>query len=1156
MTVSINVMSAGAGYQYFMSSVAAGDGDRSMSTPLTRYYTETGTPPGRWTGSGVAALGDDAHRLREGDVVLEEQMAHLVGKGVDPMTGAHLGRAFPVYGVGDGAKRRPVAGYDFTFSVPKAASVLWAVADAGTQQLIVDVHHAAVRDVIDFMERELAATRVGVAAGDGAVAQVDVAGLVGMAFDHYDSRAGDPHLHTHVVISNKVMTVLDGRWRSLDGRPLFAATVALSELHEALFADRLTSALGVQWEARDRGRDRNPVWAITGMPDETLQEFSTRSRRIDERADELIDQYTADHGRRPARNTITKLRARATLETRPAKHVQSLAHLTERWRARASRVLGRDSTQWASDLVSGPPARVFRADDVPLDMVTKIGHAVVTVVGEKRSTWRRWNLYAEAARQTMGWRFATTADREAVLGLITDAAENGSLLLTPPDLAATPVEFQRPDGSSIFRPKASALYSSERLLAAEVRLLERAGTRTAPVVGLSDVERATSRLYDRRALSAEQTGVLAKIALSARQVDLLVGPAGAGKTTAMRALHAAWTSLHGADSVVGLAPSAAAAAVLAEELGIPCENTAKWIHEHAEGRMRFKPGQLVIIDEATLAGTLSLDLITTRAAQAGVKVLLVGDHAQLQSVDAGGVFALLAQARDAEDGVPELTHVHRFTHEWEKTASLDLRHGRVEVIDTYLAHDRARDGHHDQMTDAAYAAWRTDLAAGRRSILVTDNSQTVRDLNERARAERLLTGASDPGRAARLADGTAASAGDLVITRHNDRRLRTRNGAWVRNGDRWTVQRVHRDGSMVVRRDGAAYGASVLLPARYVAEYLDLGYAITAHRAQGVTVDTAHVLVTSTTTRENLYVGLTRGRDANLAYIATDAHTDGPTADDHAEPTAAHVLARVLRTSGIELSATETMRAEQDRYRSIAQLAAEYETIAAEAQRDRWADLVYASDLEPDKVDSIVGSPAFGALTAELRRAEAVGYDVDALLPDAAAGAPLDDAADPAAVLHYRAARLTSGPARNSPWRQAYPQQRLIAGLVPEAQGQMTREMRQALADRAQLIDQRARSLVDHAIRDREPWIVALGVPPDRLGDRHAWTAAAVTVAAYRDRYGITTPRPLGGEVATDSQALDAARAARALQVARTSEPAQRATREYDHGRGHSRPSL
>jgi conjugative relaxase-like TrwC/TraI family protein len=135
------------------------------------------------------------------------------------------------------SRRRAVAGYDYTFSVPKSVSVLWGGADAGVQSVIATAHHQAVADVVALMERDVAATRTGVAPSDGAVAQVDVTGLIATVYDHYDSRAGDPQLHTHVVVSNKVKTVYDNRWRSLDGRPMHAAVHALSAHYNAVLAD-------------------------------------------------------------------------------------------------------------------------------------------------------------------------------------------------------------------------------------------------------------------------------------------------------------------------------------------------------------------------------------------------------------------------------------------------------------------------------------------------------------------------------------------------------------------------------------------------------------------------------------------------------------------------------------------------------------------------------------------------------------------------------------------------------------------------------------------------------------------------------------------------------------------------------------------------------
>ncbi len=1173
----MRVMSAGDGYKYLLRTVAAGDGDRSLSTPLTRYYAEEGSPPGRWLGAGVAALGG---MVVEGDQVSESQLQLLVGMGRNPVTGEPLGLAYPAYKTvaeriservaaldpmlgpvsraeavaqseaEEAARgtRRAVAGYDFTFSIPKSASVLWAVADAGTQALIADAHHAAVAEVVAFMEREVAATRTGATARNGAVAQVDVRGLIATAFDHYDSRAGDPHLHTHVVISNKVQTVLDGKWRSLDGRPMHAATVALSELHEAVFADHLTRAFGVEWEARDMGRDRNPAWAVTAVPEELVAEFSSRSRHIDVEKNRLIAEYVEKHGRQPSTATIIKLRAQATLTTRPEKQVRSLAYLTAEWRQRAGRFLGADATAWARSVTANETPLLLRADDIPLDVIASLGQSVVDVVGEKRSTWRRWNLTAEAARQTMRYRFASTMDREAVVGLVVDAAEAASLRLTPPELASSPVVFRRPDGTSVFRPKHSTVFSSEGLLAAEDRLIDRARTTTGPTVPLAVVERIAAR-PDRKGhtLGDDQAAALAKIAMSGRIVDVLVGPAGAGKTTAMSALRRAWEHEHGAGSVIGLAPSAVAAQVLADDLGIATENTAKWWQNHLVHGDTFRRGQLVIVDEASLAGTLSLDRITNLAAEAGAKVLLIGDYAQLQSVDAGGAFSLLVHDRN---DAPELVDVHRFANEWEKTASLGLRHGRTEVIDTYLDHDRIQGGETDAMVDAAYAAWRADRQAERATVLVSDSNESVQVLNQRARTDLILDGAVDVRREVELHDGTHAAVGDTVITRHNDRRLRAGRG-WVRNGDRWTVTEVRDDGSLTLRRAGRNWGASVVFPADYAAEHLDLGYAVTSYRAQGITVDTSHVLVDASMTRENLYVALTRGRETNLAYVTVDKPDDshdGPHPGDNTEATARSVLFGVLAHVGAELSAHETITVEQEAWANIGQLAAEYETLAAAAQRDRWALLVRASGLTEEEAEDAIASPAFGALTAELRRAEANHHDSEALLPRLVRARGFADADDIAAVLQYRVSRATARPAGSGRARKA---PRLIAGLIPEATGTISGEFRQALTERRDLIEARATALLDTALTEKQTWTKALGTPPKDAKTAATWRQLASTVAVYRDRYDITDHSPLGTPAAEDdAQKIDAARAKAALDRARNlvrgagEEPQRRPERE------------
>ncbi len=313
----------------------------------------------------------------------------------------------------------------------------------------------------------------------------------------------------------------------------------------------------------------------------------------------------------------------------------------------------------------------------------------------------------------------------------------------------------------------------------------------------------------------------------------------------------------------------------------------------------------------------------------------------------------------------------------------------------------------------------------------------------------------------------------------------------------------------------------------------NLGYAVTAYRAQGVTVDTSHVLVDPSMTRENLYVAMTRGRDGNYAYVAVDTPDDAhrhPHEAADVEEAARRVLFGVLNHSGVELSAHETIEREQEKWGSIRQLAAEYETIATEAQHDRWATLIHASGLTPSQAGAVLDSDTFGALAAELRRAEANHHDVDRLLPRLVKARGFDDADDIASVLRWRLATATQHPATGGRAAQA---PRLIAGLIPVANAITEPDMRRALAERHQLIEQRAATLAEQAAADGAPWMRALGARPDDPRKQEAWARYARTVAAYRDRYGVTSDDGLGPAPDGIAQKIDQARATQAIQRAR-----------------------
>src|SRR5450759_4782366 len=430
-------MTLGAGYRYLMSSVARGDGAGLTSSPLTRYYAESGTPPGRFLGTGLAGLAG-GQGVRAGSTVTEEHLFRMLGMLQDPITGEQLGRSPRTTGTAHidryGRVRkppRPVGGFDLTFSAPKSVSVAWAVGDPRTQAEIYRAHLRAVEYVIGYAERTVFTSR----SGDGGVVQEDIRGVVAAGFDHWDSRAGDPQLHTHVVVMNRVQCG-DGVWRTLDGRVLFRATVAVSELYNAVLSDYLTSALGWGWEPMVRRHSAAPKYEVAGVSAQLQLEFSRRSGAIEEAKNALVDGFVVSRGRQPSTREVLKLRQQATLATRPDKEHHLLGEQMAVWRARAAARLGGAGTLgWVSTLAGRNDLPLLGSGD--LDDATLSEAAVVAVaeVAGKRATFSRMNVLAEVLRQFHGVRFAHPDERVTVVERTTDLACRRALLISPPELA-------------------------------------------------------------------------------------------------------------------------------------------------------------------------------------------------------------------------------------------------------------------------------------------------------------------------------------------------------------------------------------------------------------------------------------------------------------------------------------------------------------------------------------------------------------------------------------------------------------------------------------------------------------------------------------------------------------------------------------------------
>ncbi len=1132
--ISIRRISLGGGYRYLMDSVAVGDGAQERTNNLARYYTESGTPPGIFLGNGLADI-DAGNGIEKGSQVSEEHLKRMLSDCADPVSGSPTGSAprAPAGGV-------PVAGFDLTFSPCKSVSVAWALADEGTKALIYECHSRAIDFVISYGEKHIFHSR----SGSNGIIEEDVTGVIAAAFTHFTSRSDDPQLHDHVVIWNRAKSKSDGKWRTLDSRAIFRATTTLSELHQGVLSDYLTEALGVGWESRKRRHSPRPRYEITGVSEVLMNEFSKRAAQISNHKNHLIDQFARAHGRQPTVVEEIHLRQVSTLATRETKSHLSLLVLSAKWSIRAEKYIDGPQYAWLSSLRNRNDLPLLRADDLASEILSDAARSVVESVSQYHSTFTRINLLAEAHRILHGVRFVTPEDRVKVAETICDLGASSSLCLNGVRLHHIPKRYLDPESTSRFISTTTTRYTTKALLDAETRLLEFGRDFSGPSVKISNLIKAIEHnlVGKEFKLGLDQELAVEKIVTSKRVVDVLVGPAGTGKSTTMAGLLAVWEKEHGKGSVIGLAPSSSAAEVLALELGIETENTAKFLTElrklpslltkrekliikfkrHSypnsyrankiSSQLRdidrqidkslLKPGQLVIIDEASLAGTFALDEIVCAAKTARAKVLLVGDWAQLSSVEAGGAFSLLV--KDRGDLVPELNDVRRFQSSWEKATSLKLRQGDLSSIDSYIEHGRITDGPREELLDTIYRAWKHDRDSGKSSLMIAGDAFTVRELNQRARADQVRVGrVSEEG--LKLGNGSIAGVGDEVVTRQNNRLLSI-GKSYVKNGDRWQVTAINDDESMVVRRKGI----EVVLPRDYVKEFVELDYASTAYRAQGRTVDTSHSLISPITTREVLYVSATRGKESNNIYVDTSFDPDPDTSHDGVMQVQScrDVLIQVLSNEGRDLSATETLDSFKEEQESLNQLVSEYQTLANAYQAQRFEDVFDDLGLRSDQLAEIRDSDSYGALLSALREAESYGFKFEKDLQRLVNARATDDAVDLAALLHGRIDKWIV----NIGSRRDYGQN-LIAGLVPRAINVRDPDIQRALLERENAMDIRATKLAEKALKSNAQWVTELGPPPGNKSRKKVWMDTVSMVAAYRDYWNIGDhPSPLGSE--------------------------------------------
>ena len=902
--LSIGRLGVVTGAEYYLANVANSVDD---------YYLGRGEAPGQWIGATSAALDltgvVDAGALRN----------LLEGRGCG---GEDLG-------IMRRSGRRP--GFDLTFSAPKGVSLLWAFGSPEVRDVVSSAHDRAIAGVIDHLSAEAAYVRRGKDGKD----LVRAHGFIAAGFRHRTSRDGDPQLHTHILIPN-VVCGTDGRWSAPDARQLYLWQKAATAMYQsALRAD--LSPLGVSWSVR-----RNGLGELSDIPKGILRAFS--KRRVDI---EAVLEKTGFESQRAA-----EVAALATRRHQPG-HLEPSDVLRRRWATELAAVTVADGTE-------GPRPGAITDITGALGVGQGISDASVSdaereeilavLAGERSVDLADYDLSdptsARVAPLTLFASTFTYRDALAAVARAFDASPRQVARLTRQLLDRDDVLWMigdgnaQPDVSGRGRERRAATvgdrrYTTVEMLKVEGRIVNSAVRRVGRSAGQVSGRTIDQVLATNGHLDGEQAEGVRQLLGSGNGLDLVIGQAGTGKSTMLGAARAGWESA--GYEVIGTAIASRTAAELQASTGIESLTMARLLIDLERGDTTLTRRHVIVVDEASLLGSRTLDRLQRQIDGARAKLVLVGDNRQLSSIDAGGALRSLSQTLSAH--VIELTTNRRQSEvdqEWERQALLQLRNGDIaSAIAAYDAHDRiaiaadvvaAREqlmnrwwSVHAEATTAIMAVTRADVSA----------------LNQLARQRRLEAG--ELGEELRLASGKEFAVGDWIAFEKNARaRLASADQGGrsstvaIRNGTFATVVAVPGAGAdNPATREGdvppgqgdvppgqrgkalvveLASGQHVTLSSQYLEESTSLGYAMTVFRSQGITVDHAFLLGNDTLFQEAGYTALSRGRLSNHLYSVASENSRAEIA--HPDEVTPHRDALVGLVDALSRSHEQTMALE------------------------------------------------------------------------------------------------------------------------------------------------------------------------------------------------------------------------------------------------------
>jgi conjugative relaxase-like TrwC/TraI family protein len=890
---------------------------RELATDHEQYLSGHGESPGRWYGAGATALG------LQGEASVAGFQAMFEGR--HPTTGELLGRPH---------SRNAVPGFDIVLRPTKSVSILYGLGDPVTSRAVLAAHHAGLAEAVGYLDEQLGARR-----GHGGVQHVSGQGLLAVGFDHRTSREGDPLLHTHLVVANRVQGP-DGRWTAVDGRDLYRHRLAADAIYRATYQRELSRTLGVEWTPADAYGNRE----LHGMPEGLVRGFSKRTDQIDQ----VVERLEAS-----GRERTPRLVNWAVQATRKPKQQETPDTLYARWHQEAAE-RGVDADALVREVIGRTPVRnqeqTMSAEAVDGLFDRLAGPEGLTATA---STFARPEVLVALGASLAGagrTELEELTDRFLVEGAVSVVADRA-------------LEERR--------------WSTPDLLAVEDRLVTSATGRTGEQAAVASHEAVREALAAHRTAGADQQAMVRDLCQGGQGVAVVVGRAGTGKTFALGIARHAW-QLDGYRLLAG-APTGIATMSLQGEGFEEVATCDRLLGDLDRGREQLDARTVLVVDEAGMLGSRKLGRLLEHADQAQAKVVLVGDDRQLAAIDAGGGFRALRLRL----GASELVENRRQQQAWEREALELVRSGLVEeAVAAYQAHERvvAADSK-PAATLALLQDWWAAYQEAERDpaqevIVLAARRGEVDRLN--TACQELLAAQGRPGGERLQVEDRYLAIGDRVVCGHN-----AIAELGVANGSRGVITALDpRARSLTIRLDGTD-GREVTLPRSYLDgrrqgernRRVDLAYATTGHRAQGLTRGRALVRLTGSEDVNWLYVQLSRARQDTRLYavVGPEPHGTGELDLPHRDQPDAYLqLAQALARAGGQTLAIDTPSSLDLQRLSTAELRAERDRLRRQlhqAPRDHSRELARATAHREHTEEALAAhQPATGRQPAGMLR--------------------------------------------------------------------------------------------------------------------------------------------------------------------------------------------